>query len=163
MEKKYLAVKEQITSLVCKANHKKIWDIHELERIRGRLISWIIVIPDMRIYIRQMNVAVARAYDTSNFNLLQKDLSDLMLAEELMLWTRVPHSDLKRKWLDDRHVVARLKSFTISTDASGFAAGLAFGPQRDLQYRTFTWNLDECAFAIHYKVSFVTLLTFHLR
>ena len=152
MPKKHESIKKQIHDVIAQSKETGIWDMHLVEIIRGKLISWIIVVPDMRIYIREMNVAVSRAYEKDNFQIPVEEMRDLEIAEEMMIWTRIPTEDLKRKWLDDRHVVAKLKSLTISTDASGFAAGLAFGPQRNLQYRTFTWNLSECDFAIHYKV-----------
>ena len=152
MPEKYQRVVEQIHDLLETSHSKGYWDMHLMEIIRGKLISWLIVITNMRIFIRELNVAIARAYDRDDFALKNDILVDLHIQSELEIWLQLKPSDLKRKWLQDSHVVAELKSYTISTDASGFAAGLAFGPQRALQYRTFTWNLTEYGFRIHYKV-----------
>ena len=152
MPEKYRRVCDQIHELLNQSKNDGFWDMHLLEVIRGKLISWLIVITDMRIFIRELNVAIARAYDRDDFSLDNSILADLHIQTELELWLQLKPVDLKRKWLQDSHVVAELRSFTISTDASGFAAGLAFGPQRALQYRTFTWNMSEYGYRIHYKV-----------
>ena len=158
MPEKYARVCDQIHEILNQSKTDGFWDMHLLEVIRGKLISWLIVITDMKIFIRELNVAIARAYDQNQFHLENSVLADLHIQNELEVWLQLKSSDLKRKWLQDSHVVAELKSFTISTDASGFAAGLAFGPQRALQYRTFTWNLSEYGYRIHYKVK-----TFYFR
>lgn len=152
MPEKYARVCEQIRELFETSIIHKYWDMHLMETIRGKLISWIIVITDMKIYIRELNEAISRAYEKDDFALSTNELQDLHIQKELEVWLQLKPEDLKRKWLQDSHVVAQLKSYTISTDASGFAAGLAYGPQRDLKFRTFTWNLSEYGYRIHYKV-----------
>ena len=46
---------------------KEYFDIHELEKIRGKLNSWLIVIPMLRLFIREQNAIIQKAYETNNF------------------------------------------------------------------------------------------------
>ena len=151
MQSKYHATKEQIFELIKLFNETGEWDIKLLEKIRGKLVSWMLIFPDMRLYIRELNVAIERAYKKDEFILTREETEDLEIASELLVWTRLENRELKRKWFEDRHLVTYLRSETISTDASGYAGGLAFGPNRHLQYRTFQWDLSEYHYAIHYK------------
>ena len=151
MPEKYHRTKQQIFDLIQHSVNFQEWDIKELERIRGKLVSWMLIFPDMRLYIRELNVAIERAYRRNDFRIPVSDLEDLEIASELLVWTRLDNHELKRHWYEDKHLVTYLRSETISTDASGFAGGLAFGPNRHLQYRTFTWDISEYHFAIHYK------------
>lgn len=43
------------------------FDIHQLEKIRGKLNSWLIVIPMLRLFIREQNEVIRKAYETDNF------------------------------------------------------------------------------------------------
>ena len=151
MPEKYHKTKQQIFDLIRRSLEDHEWDIKELERIRGKLVSWMLIFPDMRLYIRELNVAIERAYRRNDFRIPVQDLEDLEIASELLAWTRLENCELKRKWYEDKHLVTYLRSETISTDASGYAGGLAFGPNRHLQYRTFQWDISEYHFAIHYK------------
>ena len=151
MPEKYQRTKQQIFDLIKRSVDEGDWDIKELERIRGKLVSWMLVFPDMRLYIRELNVAIERAYRRNEFRMSNSELEDLEIASELLAWTRLENQQLKRNWYNDKHLVTYLRSETISTDASGYAGGLAFGPNRHLTYRTFQWDISEYHFAIHYK------------
>ena len=151
MLEKYISTKQQILDLIAESVETGWWDMKLMEKIRGKLVSWMLIFPDMRLYIRELNVAIERAYRQNDFYLPTTELDDLEIAPELMVWTRLENYELKRAWYEDRHLVTYLRSETISTDASGYAGGLAFGPSHHLQYRTFQWDLSEYHYAIHYK------------
>ena len=48
-------------------NSGQYYDINELEKIRGKLVSWMIVIPTLRLFIREQNEVIRKAYETNNF------------------------------------------------------------------------------------------------
>ena len=65
-KEKYEKAKLQIQAWL---KSKKHFDIHDLEKIRGKLASWMIVVPLMRLFIREQNAIIQQAYETGRFYL----------------------------------------------------------------------------------------------
>ena len=67
--------------------------MHELERIRGKSISFMLVVINMKMDIREMTSLITTAYAT---NIWHADWNDFLL-EELTDWLTLRNFGIKRK------------------------------------------------------------------
>ena len=79
---KYLKTMAQIDEFL----KAEIKDIHLLEKIRGRIVSWLVVCPTLGLYLREQNDIIAKAYKDNNFSWTDKDLAPYFIQEELLAW-----------------------------------------------------------------------------
>ena len=87
---------------------KEYFDIHELEKIRGKLNSWLIVIPMLRLFIREQNAIIQKAYETNNFYQGEHAFDMKNLREEFHVWQNLTVLALSRKWRSDEHTVLNM-------------------------------------------------------
>ena len=64
----------------------EVKDIELLEKIRGRIVSWLVVCPTLRLYLREQNDTIAKAYKTNKFKWSKEDLEPYYIEEELQAW-----------------------------------------------------------------------------
>ena len=79
---KYLKTMQQIDEFLA----AEVKDIHLLEKIRGRIVSWLVVCPTLGLYLREQNDIIAKAYNDDNFEWSRDDLAPYFLEEELRAW-----------------------------------------------------------------------------
>ena len=136
-----------------------------LEKIRGRIMSWMLVCENWGFYTREMNHAIKihmarfagpRA-ETDLMPMIQIDnLSELI--DELYLWRDIDYVSLTRKWRSAAHVqLGPLKE--IYTDASGGGLGSALPDQNTFRCRKFAMPLWLAPLAIHVKEAYAVLVT----
>ena len=74
-KQKYSATMEMIQKWLQSSTY---FDIHQLEKIRGKLNSWLIVIPMLRLFIREQNEVIRKAYDQNNFYMAKSGRESIM-------------------------------------------------------------------------------------
>ena len=101
-------------------------DIKKLESVRGRLMSWTLCVPLSKLFIREQNSVIARAYKFDKWKWTKAELKGSNLLEELAIWREMKLEQLKRNWRSDRHEVFNVdtqRTWAVYTDASSFGLG----------------------------------------
>ena len=136
------------------------YDIKLLEKIRGKFTSWCAVIPNFRIFIREMNSVIAYAYKHNRFQLSADEFSLIHLQEEISVWQDLKEVQLTRKWYDSSNVEIVINKSDASnceiyTDSSGSQMGALVTkidgkliPHRAEVYR---FDQDQILLPIHVK------------
>ena len=117
-EKKYL----RCMQLMQEFYEGRNFDIKLLEKIRGKLTSWLLVCPNMQLFLREQNAVIAEAYKTGVFTWTEEMLSRFRVFEELMVWKDLRLVSLKRFWSKETPVSLSV-DVNMYTDASNFAGG----------------------------------------
>ena len=164
---KHAKVAAQIDKLLEKvilSNGEEYLDMHELECIRGRIISWCLVVHNFGFYTREMNAAIAAHYARFKgpraTDCLMK-ISDIdgydYLVEELLVWKELKYVKLSRKWVLETHDYLGTP-MEIYTDASGGGIGSARYIGADLVERKHTLPLWLSPLPIHCKEAYAILI-----
>lgn len=101
-------------------------DIQLLEKIRGKLVSWLICIPICKLMIREQNEIIKQAYAQDSWKWRWNQLADSNLLIELKAWKQLKYMSLQRAWREERHVVYQIdetRMQALYTDASQYALG----------------------------------------
>ena len=102
----------------------------DLEKIRGRMCSFMIVCQNMRLYIRRITEVLCEA-DLKGARTINVDNR---IVKELKTWLNLKYITTERKWLKKGQSGVKISVFT---DASLFAAGIViedFGINRNFQW-----------------------------
>ncbi len=91
----------------------KVTSLHTLQRLQGKCISFTLAVPGARLYVSEMNQAIAKAYKHSRPVQVAGDLR-----QEIEHWRFLDSWDGCSKWREERHMQIR-----IATDASCFKWG----------------------------------------
>ena len=135
-----------------------------LEKIRGRIISWMLVCENWGFFTREMNHALKKhmarfAGPRAETDLMPmseiENLSELI--HELHLWRDMEYVHLTRKWRPDTHVQLSVPK-EIYTDASGGGLGSAV-ETNVLRCRKFAMPLWLSGLAIHVKEAYACYIT----
>ena len=145
-EDKWIAFKDTVTRYI----HQKSCTFKELEKLRGKAVSFIPCNPMTKLFIRQMNKVIA----DSNSKKLHPSAM-LEFSEELILelheWIKLDHLKMKHVWanLKDTELPPNRITFT---DASSFAAAAIVFDQEGVAWEK-QWNFNEYqqAQSIFYK------------
>ena len=96
----------------------EIIPLKDLERLRGKAISFILAIPLAKLYIRRMTEKITIANRTAELEVH----NDARLREEIQKWLEFDLSELKSCWNKELHPSqTKITSFA---DASSFAGGI---------------------------------------
>ena len=139
-----------------------------LEKIRGRIMSWMLVCENWGFFTREMNHTLKKHMarftgpraETELMPMSEIDnLSELI--EELHLWRDIDYVSLTRKWRPAEHV--QLESFKeIYTDASGGGLGSAVADENrpgSFKTRKYAMPLWLAPLAIHVKEAYAVYIT----
>lgn len=143
---------------------KLFYNMNELEQIRGKIISWMIVCENWGFYTRELNYAIKK--HMARFNGPRAE-TDLMLAseienltelfEELDVWVNMEYVNLTRPWRTEEHTT--LGPFReVFTDASGAGLGSAVPIGEGFQLRKFSMPLWLCGLGIHVKEAYAIVI-----
>ena len=140
------------------------YNMKELERIRGKIISWILVCENWGFYTREMNytlklhMARFKGPRAETELMLATEIDNLdELFEELDIWVNVDYVHLTRPWKTEEHVtIGPLRN--IYTDASGAGLGSAIKIGDDLEMRKFSMPLWLCSQGIHVKEAYAIVI-----
>ena len=120
----------------------------QLEKIRGKMCSFLLVITNMRLYIRRCTEKLVEAESNCDKYITVCP----HLKEELEIWSDKNMKLLKttRHWYNKRSETVEIQRYRVSTDASNMAGGWVGINQEE---RTFYWkstdqhkhiNIKEC-------------------
>ena len=134
---------------------KDVINLNELEKTRGKCVSFSLASPNMRLYIREMNDAIAQA----NIKGADKVFMNTFLKQELCEWIKMENITKESVWRKD--IVSTMnKKFTLSfSDSSLFATGVVIVRNRT-QFTTFTeyFTEDFQSAPIHVKEIYAILV-----
>jgi hypothetical protein len=110
----------------------------DLERLRGKMCSFMLVIMNMRLYIRKITEYLVQA-DKDKNKILKLDKR---LRSELNIWRQSELKYLKttRHWVEKRSETVEMQRYKVSTDASNMAGGWV---DIDGTERTFYWEQKD--------------------
>jgi hypothetical protein len=106
-----------------------------LEKLRGKMCSFMLVIRNMRLYIRKITEYLVQAdKDKNKYIKLDK-----RLRSELEIWRQSNLKYIKtiRTWIEKKSETVEMKTYKVSTDASNMAGGWV---DIDGKERTFYWE-----------------------
>ena len=136
------------------------FNMKNLEKIRGKLNSWRIVAPNLGLFLRECDRAIAECYRTGNFNWAEEQMTQFNIFEELSVWADLKLVALKRIWTKEAPILVDIDLYS---DASGFAAGgLLTKPNEKTAIfgeAYFQFNELEADVPIHVKEILAVLLT----
>lgn len=143
---------------------KRYCDMQLLEQIRGRIISWCLVVMNFGFYTREMNAAIAAHYARfpgpralDRYMLLSEIDGYEYLVDELLVWRDLEFVKLTRKWIPEDHVYLG-ETLELYTDASGGGLGSARvvnGKKLDRKYPLPAWLAP---LPIHCKEAYVIIV-----
>ena len=131
-EKKWNTFQEDIRKM-CK---EKAIFYKDLEKIRGQMCSFILVISNMQLYIRNITKALMKAEENdSPYIVMTNDLK-----EELKVWKskEIKYIEKIRRW---HPVETKLVTKNIYTDASGYGMGW-YTEDKNQEYSAY-WNKED--------------------
>ena len=146
------------------------YSVKGLERIRGKVISFLIVNPGLKLYIREMtallNIAERDGLDFFTDHLIERSLVE----QELNNWLYLHNSPaaLSRKWYSDEIetiVIRQMKSLVISTDASTYQGGIHIevgNRPGEVIEMSIPWSPEEAALDIACKEILIIKKTLQL-
>ena len=79
------------------------YDVKYLERLRGKAISWLIVVTSAKLFIREMNSAIAEAYANEWCYFPRGYLKNTEIFREIDFWVNLTREDLVRPWHRPHH------------------------------------------------------------
>ena len=127
----------------------------ELEKIRGKCVSFILTNPFTKLFIRQMNKLIAKLYAENRPPGFIIQLSDLV-REELTEWIRLDFLQMKHVWCDIENNV--LDHVITWTDASSFSIGVVvFEHSNTVITKQWFFDEDIQPLPIYYKEALAIL------
>ena len=101
--------------------NSEIIEFKQLERLRGKMCSFCVVVSNLRLYIRRVTEYLVQA-EQAGVKYIQMDER---LKSELQIWqsNNVKYIKTTRSWVEKQSVLIEPKTFYIWTDASDIAAG----------------------------------------
>ena len=105
--------KNKFLKLIREVLDAKTVTIKTLQRLVGKCVSFSLVVPEARLFTKEMNVALSKGHLSSK--LIQVCGA---LREEISHWLFLETWDDPLPWRDERHV-----RVSVATDASNFAWG----------------------------------------
>ena len=152
----------------------KYYDMKLLEKIRGKLVSWFVVVLNYSYYIKEANEAlkvweasngrdVVGRYIRSNPYLTSAQIPNLAeLEAELQEWCILRRMRLSRKYnKGGHHNLFRAKKFDLHTDASGGGLGSCLIQRlngQEMETRSFAVPLELVNEPIHAKEAAILLI-----
>ena len=135
-----------------------------LEQIRGRIISWCLVVNNFGFYTREMNAAIAAHYarfegPRAEESLMRLDMLEGydFLEDELNVWRDLEFVHLTRQWIEEDHTYLELVE--VYTDASGAGLGSARVVNGERIDRRYPMPLWLAPLPIHCKEAYAILVT----
>ena len=101
-------------------------DVKLLERVRGKLVSWLICIPICKLLIREQTDVLTKSTAKDRLFWTRKQLAQSRIYEELNAWKQLSLMELSRPWREEKHSVFTYKNNKLQalyTDASQYALG----------------------------------------
>ena len=134
-------------------------EVKMLETIRGKLCSWMVVIPIMQLFIRQQNAIIQKADTEKRAQLSWSEIDKEALLEELAVWQELKLVQLERKWRDEQHSVFTIRTpanLALYTDSSQYSmGGKLFRSEQQTKtpicQNHFQWSNDNGDQPIHVK------------
>ena len=122
------------------------FETKELERLRGKMCSFLLVIRNMRLYIRRITEKLVEAEKSNN----KYSKMDDRLLSELKIWSDKTMKNIKttRSWYNKLSHTVELQRYKVSTDASNMAGGWV---DHEGSERTFYWKEKDQAKHINLK------------
>ena len=153
--------------LMQKFYDQRPFDIKLLEKIRGKLTSWLLVCPNMRLFLREQNKVIAECYKTGVFTLTEEMMAKYRVFEELAIWKDLRLVKLKRFWSKEPPVDIKV-DINIYSDASNFAAGGSYwsADQKDRLFEDdeyFVFEKEWAKAPIHVKEILALLWTLQAK
>ena len=154
-------------------NNQHYYDMKLLERIRGKLVSWFIVVQNYSYYIKEANEAlklweaqngqdVVGRYARSNSYLTADQIPNLTeLKAELNEWCVLQRMRLSRQWRPGGHHNVIRARFDLHTDASGGGLGSCLIQRlngQEMETRCFAVPLEMAEEPIHVKEAAILLI-----
>ena len=139
----------------CEAGQKIISSelvlLKDLERFRGRAISFLEVITKARLYIRQMTNTLVKTEKANQSHFKP----DQHLIEEITWWITLKHFRKTRSWAEKPATHLEVKN--VYTDSSSFAGGAVIKKESGelTDFRTVYWTLPESKTPIHIKEALI--------
>lgn len=101
-----------------------------LESIRGKAVSWLLVISNCRLFIREMNTVIKHYYEHGMECFDVDYIQSTELKKELSFWMQLKPEDLVRKWHEPYHGLIKIPRLNLEepltemyTDASTYKLG----------------------------------------
>ena len=146
------------------------YSVKGLERIRGKVISFLIVNPGLKLYIREMTALLTLADRDGLEFFTEEMIMRSHVEQELNNWLYLHNSPaaLSRKWYSDEIetiVIRQMKSLIISTDASTYQGGIHIevGSQPgEVIEMSIPWSPEEAALDIACKEILIIKKTLQL-
>jgi hypothetical protein len=129
---------------------QKIVFYKELERLRGRMCSFLIVIRNMQMFIREITRALMQSKEKDQpFIFINKDLRT-----ELEIWNtdEIKYVNRVRPWLSD---TPELVGISVYTDASGYPGG--WFTEHDGESFSYYWDKTHAGLTIATKEALAIL------
>ena len=103
------------------------YSVKGLLTIRGKVISFLIVNPGLKLHIREMTALITIADRDGLDYFSEEHLASSEVFDELDCWLRLYNVKLRRKWYSheiETIAIHQLDQLTISTDASNYQGGV---------------------------------------
>ena len=135
-EDKWLQFQDTVTRLL----NQNSATFKELEQLRGKAVSFILCNPLTKLYIRQMNraIAIANKYQLPPHKVI---MFDDALHEELTEWLKLDQLKMKHKWLHLMDTPTPPNRVTFTDSSSFAAAAIVFDHDQTVWEKQ--WNFDE--------------------
>ena len=132
------------------------YSVKQLERLRGKVISWLLVVTNAKLWIREMNLIISECEKREWSTVSHKYLTtETELFRELDFWTSLSDEDLVRGWLEPHHGLIKLpkqlKTHVLYTDASTYKLGGCLLLRGKRKYWSISISPDKYREAIHVK------------
>ena len=138
----------------------KYYNMKLLEKIRGKIMSWILVCENWGFFTREMNhtlklhMARFEGPRAETELMTEAEIENLdELFDELDIWVTMDYVHLTRPWKKEDHVTMESPS-EMYTDASGGGLGSAVSDTQRFQLRKFALPLWLCGMGIHVKEAY---------
>lgn len=128
-----------------------------LERLRGKAISWLLVLTNSKLFIREMNACIAKATAEEWTYFPDGYLENTGLFREFDFWLNLTPADLVRPWHEPHHglierpIYEKKRTSVLYTDASSYKLGSCLLYKGRRVYRSFGLTEAEYNTPIHIK------------
>ena len=141
----------------------RAYDGKLLERLRGKIVANLIVVPHLCTYTSEMDKAITWLYSKDTHTLPKSQFNLFNVKRELERWLELDGVQLTRKLYNEKHTILRdgaiderRKTTVAWTDASGFLGGshhivVHDDGTQDTHESCYTWTPEEELEAINYK------------